>query len=60
MPHGHEASSWGSFIVVSVPRKDGKEATEVGRYTDVSRKFDGRWVYLVDHASHDPPAAPDN
>ena len=56
--HGNEICSWGSFTLVSVSRKDGKEFTERGRYTDVSRKVDGRWVYLVDHASDDPPAAP--
>jgi uncharacterized protein (TIGR02246 family) len=61
--HGNESSSWGNFTVVSVSKKDGRESTEHGRYTDVSRKIDGRWVYLVDHASDDPgdpSAAPSN
>ena len=57
--HGNEASSWGTFTVVAVSRKDGKETTEVGRYTDVSRRINGRWQYLVDHASDDPPATGD-
>lgn len=57
---GDEISSWGRFTVVSVSKKDGKESTEFGRYTDVSRKINGRWVYLVDHASDDPPPAPAN
>lgn len=56
--HGDEASSWGSFRIVSVSKADGKEATEVGRYTDVSRKIAGRWQYVVDHASDDPAATP--
>lgn len=51
---GDEAASWGSFTIVTVSKADGKEGTEVGRYTDVSRKIDGRWLYLVDHASDDP------
>ena len=55
--HGDDASSWGTFKVVLVSKKDGKETTETGRYTDVSRRIDGRWQYLVDHAS-DEPAAP--
>jgi uncharacterized protein (TIGR02246 family) len=55
----HEAASWGTFTVVTVSKKDGKETTESGRYTDVSRRIDGRWQYLVDHASDDPPAAGD-
>ncbi|MEO8998885.1 MAG: nuclear transport factor 2 family protein [Rhodanobacter sp.] len=54
--HGNEMTSWGSFTVVSVLKKDGKESIEHGRCTDVSRKIDGCWVYLVDHASDDPEA----
>jgi len=55
---GDEASSWGTFTLVTVSKKDGKESTEVGRYTDVTRRIDGHWLYLVDHASDDPaPAA---
>jgi uncharacterized protein (TIGR02246 family) len=55
---GDESTSWGSFRLVMVSRDDGKEVTQVGRYTDVSRKIDGQWRYVVDHASDDPPAAP--
>ena len=55
---GDEAASWGSFRLVMVSREDGKEVAEVGRYTDVSRKVDGKWLYVVDHASDDPPATP--
>jgi uncharacterized protein (TIGR02246 family) len=57
--HGDDAASWGTFTVVSVSKADGKETTESGRYTDVSRRIDGRWQYLVDHASDDPAAAGD-
>ena len=57
--HGNEASSWGTFTVVAVSKTDGKETTEVGRYTDVSRRINGRWQYLVDHASDDPAATGD-
>ena len=53
--HDDEAASWGTFEVVLVSKKDGKETTETGRYTDVSRRIDGRWQYLVDHASDEPP-----
>ena len=55
--HGNEATSWGTFSVVTVSKKDGKETTELGRYTDVSRRIGGRWQYVVDHASDDPAAA---
>jgi len=56
--HGDDATGWGSFTLVMVSKADGKEVTEVGRYTDVSRKIDGKWMYLMDHASDDPPPAP--
>lgn len=58
--HGNEVSAWGTFTVVTVSKKDGKEITEHGRYTDVSRKINGHWEYLVDHASDDPSVAPSN
>lgn len=58
--HGHEAFSWGTFTLVSTSKKDGKETTEFGRYTDLSRKTNGHWLYLVDHVSDDPPLAPAN
>ena len=55
---GDEAASWGSFTIVMASKADGKEVSEVGRYTDVSRKIDGHWLYLVDHASDDPAPPP--
>jgi hypothetical protein len=30
---------------------------ERGRYTDVQKKIDGRWLYVVDHPSDDPAPA---
>lgn len=55
---GDDATGWGTFSLVVVSKEDGKETASAGRYTDVSRKIDGRWMYVVDHASDDPPAAP--
>lgn len=54
---GDDMVKWGTFKIVMVNKADGKEVTEVGRFTDVTRKIDGRWLYVVDHASDDPPAA---
>jgi len=54
---GDEASSWGNYSMVYVSKADGKEITDTGRYTDVSRKIDGNWQYVVDHASADPAVA---
>jgi hypothetical protein len=30
---------------------------ERGRYTEVQKLIDGRWLYIVDHPSDDPPPA---
>lgn len=56
--HADEATSWGRFSIVTVSKKDGKQSTENGRYTDVSRKIGGHWQYVVDHASDEPAPAP--
>jgi len=60
-PIGHERmgnsmASWGTFTVRMVDKATGVETTEHGRYTDVSKKIGGRWLYVVDHPSDDPPA----
>lgn len=55
---GDDAVAWGTFTVVAVEKATGKESTQVGRYVDVSRRIDGKWVYVVDHASDDPAPAP--
>lgn len=55
---GNDAASWGIFLLVTVSEKDGEETTEIGRYTDVPRKFGGHWMYIMDHPSDDPAAAP--
>ncbi|WP_162433278.1 hypothetical protein [Pseudoxanthomonas koreensis] len=36
----------------------GAEFSSTGRFTDVQKKIDGRWLYVVDHPSGDPPARP--
>lgn len=55
---GDAITSWGTFKIVMVSKADGTAVTEHGRFTDVSRKVDGQWMYAVDHASDDPtPAA---
>lgn len=55
---GNDAASWGTFTLVSVSKTDGKETTEIGRYTDVTRKIGGQWLYIVDHPSDDPAPPP--
>ena len=55
---GGDSVSWGSFTMTTVPKSGGKPVVESGRYTEVARKVKGKWVYIVDHASDDPPPAP--
>lgn len=56
---GDETTGWGTYSMVLVSKADGTETLSTGRYTDVSRKVDGKWMYVVDHASENPPAAAD-
>jgi hypothetical protein len=38
--------------------REGAAVVRTGRFTEVAKKRDGRWVYVVDHASADAaPAA---
>ncbi len=53
---GDLSSAWGTFRVVAVPAGGGDEITMEGRFTDVSKKIDGQWRYIMDHASLAPPA----
>ncbi len=55
---GDSVTTWGTFKIVMSPKAGGADVTEVGRYTDVSQKIGGKWVYIVDHASDDPVPAP--
>jgi uncharacterized protein (TIGR02246 family) len=55
---GDDATAWGTYAIVAVAKDTGKQAVSLGRFVDVSRRIDGRWVYLADHASDEPaPAA---
>lgn len=52
---GDTMASWGTYTLSTVDKATGVETTVTGRYTDVSKKIDGRWLYVVDHPSDDPP-----
>ncbi|MDN5781822.1 MAG: nuclear transport factor 2 family protein [Luteimonas sp.] len=53
---GDARASWGTYAITSVNKATSAETVEHGRYTDVSKLIDGRWLYVVDHPSDDPPA----
>ncbi len=55
---GNRSVAWGRFTMTFVPKATGKPVVATGRFTEVTEKRNGRWVYTVDHASMDPaPAA---
>lgn len=55
---GNTKVSWGTYAISTVDKATHVESVEHGRYTDVSKKIGGRWLYIVDHPSDDPaPAA---
>jgi len=57
IPVGDAVVGWGLFTL-TMPAADGGQATEIsGRYTDLKAERDGKWVYLLDHASVPLPAA---
>ncbi len=55
IPSGDIVVGWGKWKV-TVPVPEGAPIEVVGRFTDVKAERDGKWVYLLDHAS--VPTAP--
>lgn len=52
------AVGWGRFVLTIVPKAgDDKPVSIQGRYSEVAILRDGRWVYLLDHASAEPAPA---
>ena len=59
---GHESAgdtriAWGTYVIRTIDKATQAEVVQRGRYTDVQKKIDGRWLYTVDHPSDDPPPA---
>lgn len=48
----------GTVSMTIEPKGGGKSETEILRFSDVSRKFGNRWLYVVDHASARAPMQP--
>lgn len=53
--HGNSVTVWGRFAITMAPKAGGADIVATGRFTELSRKIDGKWLYVVDHASDDPP-----
>ena len=54
---GDARVAWGTYAITMEDKATHAVTVERGRYTDVQKKIDGRWQYIVDHPS-DEPAAP--
>ena len=52
---GDISTSWGRFTLVLEPKSGGENAVMKGRFMSVSKKSGGRWRYLADIASAEPP-----
>jgi len=48
---GDTAVAWGLFTIMAEPVAGGEPVEMRGRYMDVARSFNGRWLYIADHAS---------
>ncbi len=54
--HGDTAIAWGLFLIVATPAGGSEPVEFRGRYMDIARRIDGRWLYVADHASMPLPA----
>ena len=55
---GKLSVGWGKYSITVVDKTTGKTNVWSGRFTGVAEKRDGRWVYIVDHASAEPAPKP--
>jgi uncharacterized protein (TIGR02246 family) len=54
---GNVAASWGHYTLVLAPKAGGAAMTLKGRFTGIAERRAGRWLYISDHASPEPPPA---
>ena len=51
---GDARVAWGTYAISAVDKAAKAEWVQRGRFTDVQKLVDGRWLYIVDHPSDDP------
>lgn len=56
--HGDISIAWGQFVMTLTPKAGGQPIKIEGRYTDASKLEQGKWLYIVDHASVAPTQPP--
>jgi hypothetical protein len=55
---GKSQVGWGRFKMTPAPKAGGEPLVMTGRFTALAEQRNGKWVYVVDHASADPPPPP--
>ena len=55
---GDLSIGWGEFTLSLSPKSGGNPTVLSGRFTAVAKKEDGKWRYIVDHASANPAPSP--
>ena len=53
---GETAVAWGLFSMLVEPVAGGEAIEMHGRFMDVAKNVDGRWLYIADHASVPAPS----
>ena len=56
---GDFSAAWGQFKMVLVPKQGGDTVIMEGRFADAAKLVDGKWQYIMDHASMPLPPAPE-
>ena len=49
--HADTAFGWGKFAMMLIPKGGGDAVRMEGRFTDVSKRINDKWLYIFDHAS---------
>ena len=52
---GKTSVGWGHYSLTLAPKAGGATVTMAGRFIDVAVEKDGKWVYIADHGSAEPP-----
>ncbi len=53
---GDLSVGWGDFTLSLSPKAGGNPVTMSGRFSVIARNENGKWVYVGDHASAQPPS----
>ena len=55
---GDLSTAWGNFKMILVPKQGGETVVLEGRFSDVAKRINGKWLYVADHASVPLPPPP--